>query len=62
MLCIVWAVLLTIGLLLVSNFNKTDAELELYHERQERLLPRSDTMTLEDKAENEAPLLSIIKS
>ena len=62
MLSIAWAVLLTIGLLLVSNFNKTDAELQLYYERQERLLPRSDTITLEDKAEHEAPLLCILKS
>jgi hypothetical protein len=43
-MCIIWAVLIVIGLLLVSNFKKDDEELRLYHER-EILLPRADTIT-----------------
>lgn len=53
--------LILIGLLTVSNFIKLDEELILFHELEVKLLPHSAT-SLEDKAESEIPVWSIIKS
>lgn len=58
-MCIIWAALLGVGLLLVSNFQKDDEYLRLFHER-EALLPRSETMTYEEKAETDAPMKTIL--